>query len=58
MNYYMAALTRRGTVIELGWMLAADDNELIQYARTMGYGIDIWYLGQADMSAVMPAVRR
>ena len=56
MNWYMVTLTWRGAVIERGWMLAANDNELIQYAQAMGYGIDARRLGPADMSAVTPTL--
>jgi len=57
MNYYLTALTRGNRVIERGWMLAATDRELIDYARTMGYGIDITYLGRADLRACFPTVQ-
>lgn len=52
MNYYLVTLVWRGKTVERGWMLAADDMELISYARTLGYGIDIEYLGRANMQAV------
>jgi len=53
MNYYLVRLTYHGIVTEYGWMLAATDRELIDYARIMGYGIDIQYLGQANLASVL-----
>ena len=54
MNWYLTTIIRKGVVIERGWMLAATDVELIDYARVMGYGIDITFLGAADMTSVTP----
>ena len=56
LHYYLTLLTHRGRTVEHGWMLAADDNELVAYARTMGYGIAITHLGEADISSVTPAL--
>lgn len=58
MNWYMTTLTRGGKIVERGWMLAASDTELVDYARTMGYGIDIEYLGRANMRAVTPEIEK
>lgn len=54
--YYLATFTRLGAVVEYGWMLAAHDTELVNYARTMGYSIDYALLGQADLTTLMPRV--
>lgn len=56
MNWYLVTLTKNGTVRERGWMLAETDRELIDYARTMGFDIDIRYLGAAGMKAVTPEI--
>jgi hypothetical protein len=56
MNWYMVTLTSRGATVAWGWMLAATDIELVDYARKMGYGIDIEYKGIADMNAVTPEI--
>jgi len=56
MNWYMTTLTKHGRVIESGWMLAQTDRELIDYAHAMGYGIDIRFIGPANMHAVLPEV--
>ena len=57
MNYYMTTFTKGERIVERGWMLAATDRELVDYARTMGYGIDCQYLGRADMAAVSARVK-
>jgi hypothetical protein len=51
-NWYLVTLTKAGAIVERGWMLARTDTELIDYARTMRYDIDIEFLGRADMAAV------
>lgn len=56
MNWYMVTFTRRSHIVESGWMLAASDIELVTYARTMGYGIDIQFMGVANMAAVTPEI--
>lgn len=47
MNWYLVLLAQKGRTIDRGWMLASDDNELVSYARVMGYSIAIEYLGKA-----------
>lgn len=58
MNWYFVVLSSNGGshIHEAGWMLAADDMELVWYALCMGYGIDIKYLGEANMQAFFPEV--
>jgi hypothetical protein len=56
MNWYLTKFTRKGRPIERGWMLAETDHELIDYARIVGYSIEIEYLGAADMKAVLPTI--
>lgn len=57
MNYYLTTFIKNKRVVEHGWMLAHDDNELVEQARQLGYGIEIIYMGEADMSAVTCEVR-
>lgn len=54
MHWYFARVTWRNRQIEAGWMLAADDAEILDYARAMGYSVDYTYIGVADMSSVTP----
>lgn len=56
LHWYLVTVTYRGQAQEHGWMLAETDRELIDYARDMGFGIDIEYLGVADMNAVTPEI--
>jgi hypothetical protein len=56
MNYYLTMLMKSGAVVQHGWMMAETDNELVVYARNMGYGIDLTYLGEADMSSETPRI--
>jgi len=56
MNWYMTSLTKDGKNVERGWMLASSDMELIEYARIMGYSIDIRYIGEADMKSLIPQI--
>lgn len=58
MNWYLTTLTRGDKIVERGWMLAETDRELIDYARAMRYGIDVTYVGLADMTAVTCEVAR
>ena len=41
LRWYRATFMQGGQVVESGWMLAADDDELVNYAKVMGYGIDV-----------------
>lgn len=56
MHWFLTYLTKGGKTIEAGWMLAENGDELIQYANIMGYGIDLTYLGPADMSSILPKI--
>ena len=57
MNWYFVYLTREGRLQQWGWMLALDDMELIDYAQSMNLGIDITFLGKADMQCTFPKVK-
>lgn len=56
MNWYLAMFSQGGIIRAHGWHLAADDMELVAYARDMKYSIDVVYLGAADMRAMLPVV--
>jgi hypothetical protein len=51
MNYYLAMFTEGKKVIQHGWIMAESADELVNYARTMNYGITLTYLGEADMKS-------
>jgi hypothetical protein len=54
MFWYLTTLSKKGKQIGSGWMMAANDMELVEHARMMGYSIDIQFLGQADMRSTFP----
>jgi hypothetical protein len=57
MNWYLVKLSYRGITKEHGWMMAETDTELVDHARTMGYSIEIEYLGEVDNSSITPAIK-
>ena len=51
LSYYLTSMTdATGKVRENGWMAASDEQELLGYAKAMGYSIDFAYLGLLDRS--------
>lgn len=54
--WFMVTATYKGIVRDRGWMLASGANELIEWAKAMNYGIDIEFLGPADMTSPFPTL--